>query len=143
MSGLALCYNHRMAHAGGRPLKFQSAQEIENRAEEYFNTTPIEKWTITGLAISLDTSRETLTDYQSGDYGEEFSDAVKKIKNRVEYSYELSLRSRGGSGDIFGLKNFGWKDKTETDITTKGEALNTAPDPAAAAAFAEFLKGKK
>lgn len=41
------------------------------------------------------------------------------------------------------LGKHGYGIKTETDITTKGEAFNTMPDPAAAAAFAEFLKGKK
>jgi len=41
------------------------------------------------------------------------------------------------------LGKHGYGIKTETDITTKGEALNTSPDPATAAAFADYLKGKK
>lgn len=42
---------------------------------------------------------------------------------------------------IFWLKNrqkTKWRDKTETDITSGGEAIGT-PDPAVAAKFAEFL----
>jgi hypothetical protein len=30
----------------------------------------------------------------------------------------LALRKKGGSGEIFGLKNFGWRDKTEVDNNT-------------------------
>jgi len=42
-----------------------------------------------------------------------YFDAVKKIKDRVEYAYELSLRDRGSAGDIFGLKNFRWTHRQE------------------------------
>jgi hypothetical protein len=106
----------------GRPLKYKSVKEIEPLIEEYFNNTPQEEWTITGLALALDTDRSTLILYQGRDG---FSNTIKKAKTRVEMSYELSLRKKGRPGDIFGLKNFGWKDKQETDITTKGESLNT------------------
>lgn len=102
-----------MAHPGGRPLKFKSAQEILDKAQEYFDITPPKHQTITGLAIALDTSRETLINYENRD---EFFDAIKKCKDRVEHAYELSLRERGSAGDIFGLKNFGWKDKQEQEI---------------------------
>lgn len=40
------------------------------------------------------------------------------------------------------LVRSGWAQKVETDVTTKGESLNTTIDPAAAAAYAEYLKGK-
>lgn len=105
----------------GRPLKFQSPEELQEKIEEYFSVTPEGQRTITGLAVHLDTSRETLCNYESRD---EFFDAIKKGKDRVELDYELSLRKRGGSGDIFGLKNFGWRDKQETDITSGGDKLN-------------------
>lgn len=96
----------------GRPLKFKNPEEFEAKAKDYFDNTPLDEWTITGLALALDTTRETLMDYEERD---EFSDAVKRAKLRVEMSYEKSLRKRGGAGDIFGLKNFGWKDKQEID----------------------------
>ena len=105
----------------GRPLKFKSPEELQEKIEEYFSVTPEGQRTITGLAVYLDTSRETLCNYESRD---EFFDAIKKGKDRVELDYELSLRKRGGSGDIFGLKNFGWRDKQETDITSGGDKLN-------------------
>jgi len=97
---------------GGRPLKFNTPQELEQKAEEYLSSTPNNEWTITGLALALDTTRQTLVNYENRD---EFLDTVKKLKTKVENSYELGLRKRGGAGDIFGLKNFGWSDKIETE----------------------------
>lgn len=101
----------------GRPMKFKSVEAIQPLIDKYFEDTPDERLTITGLALALDTSRETLMDYEGRD---EFSDTIKKAKNRIQESYEVSLRKRGNAGDIFALKNFGWKDKQETDINLKG-----------------------
>lgn len=61
-------------------------------AEVYFASTPKEEWTVTGLALALDTTRELLVDYEKDDA---FSDAIKKWKAMVENSYELSLRKNG------------------------------------------------
>ncbi len=94
----------------GRPPKFKSPEEVYDKATKYFDSTPPEEWTITGLALALDTSRETLMDYQNKDI---FSDTIKKLKLRIHNQYELDLRRRGRSSDIFALKNFGWSDKTE------------------------------
>lgn len=97
---------------GGRPLKFKSVAEFEEAAEAYFKECDIaeEPYTITGLALALDTYRSVLCDYGERD---EFSNAIKKAKLRVENDYEKALRKNGRAGDIFGLKNFGWKDKQE------------------------------
>lgn len=124
----------------GRPLKFTTVEDMQAQIDAYFLATPPTQLTITGLALALDTSRETLINYEERT---EYFDTVKRAKDRIENAYELSLRTRGSAGDIFGLKNFGWKDKIETDVTTKGEALNSAPDPVVAVAFAEFLKDKR
>jgi hypothetical protein len=98
--------------ARGRPLKFESPEQLLEKAEEWFGMTPINQQTITGLAVYLDTSRETLMNYEKRD---DLFDAVKKVKDRIEYSYELTLRTRGSAGDIFGLKNFGWQDRSEVE----------------------------
>lgn len=102
----------------GRPLKFGSPEELQIRIDDYFNTVPIAEWTITGLAIHLDTYRQTLLNYEAKD---DFVDTIKKAKQRVENSYELDLKKHGRTGTIFALKNFDWKDKLETDqsITQK------------------------
>jgi len=97
----------------GRPLKFESVEELEKKINEYFDKTPKTEITITGLALALDTSRETLCNYEKKD---EYFDTIKKAKDKVQLEYELDLRRKGRSGDIFALKNFGWKDKIEQKI---------------------------
>lgn len=97
----------------GRPLKFKSVKELEDKIDAYFKDTLKEEWTITGLAIALDTSRETLCNYEDK---EAYFDTIKKAKDYVEHSYELDLKKSGRTGTIFALKNFDWKDKIEQDI---------------------------
>lgn len=106
----------------GRPPKWNSVEELNEQIDLYFAETPKEEWTITGLAIALDTSRQTLLDYEDKD---EFSDTIKRAKLKVENGYEIDLKKYGRTGTIFALKNFDWRDKTETDITTKGEKINS------------------
>lgn len=102
-------------HPGGRPLKFQSVEELQTRIDDYFNTVPRDEWTWTGLALHLDTSRETLREYRER---EEFVDPLKKALLKVENGYEIDLKQKGQTGTIFALKNFGWKDKTEQEVTS-------------------------
>lgn len=59
---------------------------------------------------------------------EEYFDTIKKAKEMVHNAYELDLREKGRSGDIFALKNFGWSDKQEVDHTTKGESINNSDE---------------
>lgn len=104
----------------GRPLKYTTIEEIQPLIDKYFEDVPIVEWTITGLALALDTSRRVLCEYEGKD---KFSNAIKKAKEMVENSYEIDLKKSGRTGTIFALKNFDWKDKTETDITSKGEKV--------------------
>lgn len=77
--------------------------------------------TITGLAYHLGfESRQSLYDYEDI---EEFSCIVKRARLRVEMGYEESLRGNNVAGSIFALKNMGWKDQTQMDMTTGGEKL--------------------
>ena len=48
---------------GWRPLKWKTVEEIQPLIDAYFRDTPKKEWTITGLALALDTSRTTLIDY--------------------------------------------------------------------------------
>lgn len=98
--------------AGGRPLKFSSIDELEQKIEDYFQQTPLDLVTITGLAVHLETSRETLINYQDRP---EFFDTIKKAKDRVEHAYEMRGLKVGNAFDIFRLKNMGWKDKSEVE----------------------------
>jgi len=115
----------------GRPLKFPDVESLQAKIDAYFELTPKEEWTITGLALALDTYRQTLLNYEHKD---EFVDTIKKAKQRIENGYEIDLKKHGRSGTIFALKNFDWKDKNETDITSGGEAV--------APILVKFLDGK-
>lgn len=108
-----------MADKRGRPLKFKSAAELEGKIEEYFAecVRTGEPLTVTGLALALDTTRETLMDYQEKNG---YSDAVKRAKLRIENAYEKRLIARGNGGDIFALKQFGWKDRMEQAVELSG-----------------------
>lgn len=103
---------------GGRPPSWSTPQDLQDDIDKYFKTTPEEEWTITGLALALNTYRSTLMDYEEKD---EFYNTVKKAKERVHNIYEIDLRKKGRSGDIFALKNFGWKDQNSVDHTTNGK----------------------
>lgn len=86
-------------------------------------------YTITGLALSLDTTRQTLLEYEGEVIGREdkdpeFADTIKKAKTKIEQFNEMQLYGASPTGTIFNLKNnYGWKDKTEQDITTGGESF--------------------
>lgn len=77
-------------------------------------------YTITGLAMALGTTRETLLDYEekydSIDPG--FSDTIKSAKVKCQNFAELSLFGSNATGPIFNLKNnYKWKDRTEVEGT--------------------------
>lgn len=68
---------------------------------------------ITDLAVWLDTSRETLLDYE-GKPG--FSDTIKASKDKCESYAEQMLYSQSSTGSIFNLKNnYGWEDNSRVD----------------------------
>jgi len=124
----------------GRPPKFESVEQLQSLIDAYFETeegkdTP----TITGLALALDTTRKTLLDYCETDT--EFSYTIKKAKARVERKMEQCLYGNNVTGLIFNLKNnFGWKDRTETDITSDQKPLSdTSLTPDKIALFAKVL----
>lgn len=97
----------------GRPLKFQSVVELERMIAGYFKKRDENKepYTITGLAVALDTTRRTLLDYEEKD--DEFSHTIKKAKSKCEeYAESRLFTSQQCTGAIFTLKNnYGWRDQ--------------------------------
>lgn len=117
----------------GRPLKFKTVEELEEKINAYFDqcdsrvirrvfdkngmvteetTAP---YTITGLALALDTSRETLIEY-----GErpEFVDAISRAKLKCQnYVVEGALVNKlNAPFSIFNMKNnFGWRDSYDNN----------------------------
>jgi len=130
----------------GRPLKYTSAADMQDDIDLYFiacrfnrladdeaikglsdeqkeSIKQIEELTpiVSGLAYWLDMATETLRAYGLKD---EYSATIKRAKQRIEMSLEQSLAGTAVTGSIFNLKNnFGWKDKTETDLTSGGKAI--------------------
>ena len=111
----------------GRPLKFTSPEELQERIDDYFENIPDdEKPIISGLAYHLDVCTDTLRNYESKDG---FFATIKKAKQRVEMSLEQSLNGNSVTGSIFSLKNnFGWVDKYENDNNTKIDVIEIRKD---------------
>ena len=112
---------------GGRPRKYQTVEQLQSAVDSYFEST--EKYTVTGLALHLGfSSRQSLINYEG--YSEEFFDAIKRAKLRVEVYYEERLVENNPAGAIFALKNFGWNDKREFDhkIERGDEVILTIED---------------
>lgn len=100
----------------GRPPRFTSVDQLQPLIDTYF--VEGRKITVTGLALHLGfTSRQALLNYQGK---EEFVDAIKEAKLRIEQYYEENLLSKNLGGAVFALKNFGWVDKTE--VQQSGES---------------------
>lgn len=108
-------------HPGGRPLKFPTVEDLQQKIDIYFASLvndeglQIRPALITGLALALDTSRETLLNYASRD---EYFDTVARAKLKCEcYAEEQLFVGRNPSGAQFALKNYGWKDTHENNNT--------------------------
>lgn len=119
----------------GRPSIFKSLRRLERLIDKYFGSCwsqkisrsgkPIfrkdrngretdekvmvqaEPYTVTGLALFLGTSRETICNYQNKD---EFRHVIEMAKTRCEkYTEEQLLSGKNPAAAIFNLKNnFGW-----------------------------------
>lgn len=100
---------------GGKPLKFKTRKELIDKINQYFSDTEKGELTVTGLALVLG-SKQLIQDYEKRDG---FSDIIQQAKLFIENDYELDLRKNGGAHNIFALKNFGWKDKIETETYGK------------------------
>lgn len=134
----------------GRPLKFKTPEEMQEKIEEYFkscyrpvmvfykdkNQYEIVKdndgnvvkeqcrpFTMSGLAYALGIDRKTLLNYSEKD---EFFHTITQAKQRCEIYAEERLFDRDGNrGAIFSLSNNfkGWADK-QTIETTKEPVIN-------------------
>lgn len=101
----------------GRPLKFETADELEAAIQAYFDNQVESKApiTISGLAYFLGfESRQSIYDYKER---QKFSYILKRATFFVESCYEEKLSGTTPTGAIFALKNMGWRDKVETGFT--------------------------
>jgi len=130
----------------GCPRQYQTVDDLQMVIDDYFESCWIDKvtettdkegkctmstvryqcrpYTVTGLALHLDLTRQGLINYQERP---EFIDTIRRAKLKVEMGYEEALFSKNSNGPAFGLKeNFGWKDTQTHDIKAK---IETKHDP--------------
>lgn len=113
---------------GGRPLAFDSVEELEEKIAEFFKSDEAylisysdgqeQKTfapTMAGLALFLDVDRKTIVNYGKK---QEYFHAIKRARLRIESHLEKKLYGNNVTGTIFNLKNnFDWKDKSEVANT--------------------------
>lgn len=99
-------------------LARSSPSSLQKRIDAYFtkalkNKSPI---TLSGLALHLKVTRQTLLDYKDTDVlGPIISQAKLRCENHLE---EKLVMGAPPTGIVFILKNgYGWKDKVEIDQT--------------------------
>lgn len=113
--------------ASGQHPKYETPEEMQVLIDKYFKDTQDKELTLTGLALALDfESRQSIYHYEKK---EAFCYTIRKARLRIENSYEKALRKTGHSGNIFALKNLGWKDKQELDVTSTGFQINVVKAP--------------
>lgn len=121
----------------GRPKKYNTAEEMEEKINEYFLSCfkPIidkngnvvrnpltgqayleqyRPFTMSGLANALDMSRQSLLNYSNE---EEFFDTIERARRKVEvYTEEKLFEKETCNGSKFSLSNnFGWTEKHELE----------------------------
>lgn len=107
----------------GRPLKFKTPEDLEDKINEFLIACNAKGITPTKgqLALYLDTTRETLSEYEEK---EEYVDALKRIYLIIEENWVQKLTGQAVTGTIFYLKNAyskNWREKSEQDITSGGK----------------------
>ena len=109
----------------GRPGHFEYDRVPAKTATGETVYELIKQPTVTGLAVALDTTRDLLLDYENKPENADFSDTIKRAKAIIhEYAEQYLFAGKNQTSGIFNLKNnFGWNDRSEIDMTTKGNAL--------------------
>jgi hypothetical protein len=143
-------------HAGGRPLLYNSPEDLEKAILEYYKECKDNKKTIitkegkeikisfpliptiAGLAYHLGIDRHTIYNYEKRD---EYFHTIKKARDYILSQMESSLMNSDGNvtGKIFLAKNYGYTDKKEIehsgDLNIYQQLSNLSED--------EFNKMKK
>lgn len=126
----------------GRPSKL--TDELMEKAEGYLDTchdnieltdrgalafVEVNLPSKVGLAQYLDLDKDTIEDWTNPE-SERFSDKFSVIVKRIQREQEIRLINKGLGGIYTSkalgamLSKHGYHEKTETDVTTKGESVN-------------------
>ena len=102
----------------GRRLSISTPEEFEEKSSDFFEycLEHDKPATSSGLAYALGfSSRQSLYDYKKRDG---FKEVVERAILFIESGYEMQMAmGRGDGGIVFALKNFGWTDKTQQEIS--------------------------
>ena len=103
-------------HAGGRPRRYETPEQMEERVEAYFEQEDV-VFTMTGLALFLGFTERKALWRRYGDKPE-FDPILKTARTRIEEQYERRLVSGKGqvAGPIFALKQLGWTDSQSLTV---------------------------
>jgi hypothetical protein len=128
----------------GRPPIYTTPEELQEKIDDYFKNgveskpvvvgkgdgktvIDIPVPTITGLCLYCGfESRQSFYDYEKR---EQFSYIIKKARLFIEKHYEELLQVGNTTGAIFALKNMGWIDRVNQDVTTNGKDVQQSIDP--------------
>jgi hypothetical protein len=153
----------------GRPLKFQSVEELDHAIGQYFQSresyiaktqrkvvktdgsifwqddeelVPARPKTMTGLARALDCDRKTLLNYKNRE--EFFPSIARALSECEEYAEETLLTGKNPHGAQFSLKNnYSWIDQSEVlNKNTVVEDLDALDDPTGLTAEKEQVAGE-
>lgn len=115
----------KQGEGGGKPPKYATEEDLLLAGLAYFTEIKQDKNRIAtkaGLCLALDISRETYSEYRK-----KFPDTIRAFDMRMETAWTERLAGNGATGAIFYLKNAfhkEYKDRVETDITSKGEQIH-------------------
>lgn len=136
-------------HAGGRPLKFETVEKLDQAIAAYFDMcdphqetrlvesgvnnkgetiflerkvmTEQQPYTVSGLARTLGIDRDTLVNYRKRD---KYFGSIDAAYTRCHEYAESQLYGRAATGAAFSLKNnWGWRDRQEIDHTSKDQPI--------------------
>jgi hypothetical protein len=131
-SGMGKQKEEKKRERAGRPPVNEpdDVDGIQVKIDAYFkeSLTSERPVTFSGLALALGyNSRTQLWENSKGQ--KPISEPIKKAMMRIEEAYEERLHGNSPTGAIFALKNRGWQDKTEVELSGSVKSSFEYVDP--------------
>ena len=100
----------------GKPRKFETVQELQECLDAYkkYLTENNRPPTIAGLAYYTGVDRHTIYNYEKQD---EYFHTIKNFRDWVLMTYEEEAIVKGNGGIVFMLKNYGYTDRQDHNLT--------------------------
>lgn len=119
----------------GAPPKYKTAKQLQDAVDDYFKNGITKRKIIVGKgesAVEIEIPVPTITglvlhlgfadrcSFYDLEKQEKFSYTIKRARTFIEKEYEEQLATKGNAGAIFALKNFGWKDQQQRELSGPG-----------------------